>query len=165
MSKDAGKDKIFDEKTEHVEDFHFGRKVANVFDDMVSRSVPFYDEIQRMIGEMSQDFIAEGANVYDLGCSTGTTLLGLDRTAKQDVKFIGIDESEEMLKKCRANFEAAGMKRPYELIKGDLNQGVILDNPSVVIMCLTLQFIRPLYREKIIQQIYDQLNPMGCLII
>jgi tRNA (cmo5U34)-methyltransferase len=118
-----------------------------------------------MIGEMAQDFIAEGANVYDLGCSTGTTLIGLDKTAAPNVKFIGLDESEDMLKKCRDNFESAGITRPYELIQGDLNQGVMLENPSVVIMCLTLQFIRPLYREKLIQQIYNQLNPMGCLIL
>ena len=159
------KDRIFNEKAKHVEDFHFGKKVANVFDDMVSRSVPFYSEIQRMIGEMAQDFITEGANVYDLGCSTGTTLIGLDKTADPKTKFIGLDESEEMLKKCRENFESAGFTRPYELLQTDLNQGVMLENPSVVIMCLTLQFIRPLYREKLVQQIYNQLNPMGCLIL
>jgi tRNA (cmo5U34)-methyltransferase len=159
------KDNIFNEPAKNVEDFKFGKKVVTVFDDMVSRSVPFYDEIQRMIGEMALDFLAPGSNVYDLGCSTGTTLLGLNKVAPENVNFIGIDESEEMLKKCRANFEAAGMTRKYDLVHANLNQGVILENPSAVVMCLTLQFIRPLYREKLVEQVYQQLNELGCFIL
>ncbi len=159
------KDKVFGEKLDFVEDFNFGEKVAKVFDDMLSRSVPFYGEIQRMIQEMSADFITSGSNVYDLGCSTGTTLIGLDKVAPQDVKFVGIDDSADMLEKCRVNFEAAGFTRPYELVNSDLNKGVILDNPSMVIMCLTLQFIRPLYRERIVEEIYRCLNPQGCFIL
>jgi len=159
------KDKVFGEKLDFVEDFNFGEKVAKVFDDMLSRSVPFYGEIQRMIQEMSADFITSGSNVYDLGCSTGTTLIGLDKVAPQDVKFVGIDDSADMLEKCRVNFEAAGFTLPYELVNSDLNKGVILDNPSMVIMCLTLQFIRPLYRERIVEEIYRCLNPQGCFIL
>jgi len=35
----------------------------------------------------------------------------------------------------------------------------------MVIMCLTLQFIRPLYRERIVEEIYRCLNPQGCFIL
>ena len=37
---------------------------------------------------------------------------------------------------------------PYELRHGDLNQGVEIENASVVLLVLTLQFVRPLYRER-----------------
>jgi tRNA (cmo5U34)-methyltransferase len=80
------------------------------------------------------------------------------------VKFVGVDYSPEMLEKCRGNF-TAGMKREFDLVEQDLNQGIMIDNASVVIMCLTLQFVRPLYREQIIQTIFNQLNPTGCLIL
>jgi tRNA (cmo5U34)-methyltransferase len=40
----------------------------------------------------------------------------------------------------------------------------MIQNASVVILNLTLQFVRPLQREKIIQQIANGLNPDGCLI-
>jgi tRNA (cmo5U34)-methyltransferase len=43
--------------------------------------------------------------------------------------------------------------------------GVALPNASVVVMCLTLQFIRPLYRERLLQDIYNQMNENGCLIL
>src|SRR3546814_6230819 len=62
---------------------------------MVDRSVPFYHEIQRMVCEVSADFAAEGTSLYDLGCSTGTTLLALDRVVKPDVRFVGIDNRSE----------------------------------------------------------------------
>ena len=71
------KDEVFRE-VKSVADFTFGEKVASVFDDMLDRSVPFYQEIQRMIAEMGADFATEGSSLYDLGCSTGNTLLNLD---------------------------------------------------------------------------------------
>ena len=71
----SNRDEVFREKVEDVADFHFGEKVASVFDNMVERSVPFYAEMQRMIWELASDFAVPGTNVYDLGCSTGTTML------------------------------------------------------------------------------------------
>lgn len=158
-------DKVFDKPLKTVSDFKFGENVVKVFDDMVSRSVPFYQEIQRMIGEQVIDFATPGSNVYDLGCSTGTTLLGIDQMIEQDVNFIGIDNSQEMVDRCKKNFIEAGVKRNYEIRNGDLNQGVKLENASVVILCLTLQFVRPLYREELVKSICTQLNDNGCLIL
>ncbi len=118
-----------------------------------------------MITEIAADFAAEGKTVYDLGCSTGTTLLNLDKALDPAIKFVGIDNSKDMLDKCKANFVAAEVKRPYNLTFGDLNQGVMLEAPSVVVMCLTLQFVRPLYREKLVKSICGQLDDLGCLIL
>jgi tRNA (cmo5U34)-methyltransferase len=158
-------DKVFDKNSDSVEDFKFGEQVVKVFDDMVSRSVPFYHEIQRMIGEQTLDFATPGSNIYDLGCSTGTTLLGIDSILSNDIGFVGIDNSQQMVERCRGNFELSGVKRKYDIRFADLNEGVKIENASVVILCLTLQFIRPLYREELIRSIYEQLNENGCLIL
>lgn len=152
-------------KEQKAEDFRFSKSVVSVFDDMVSRSVPFYNEIQRMISEIALDFAVPGTNVYDLGCSTGTTLINLDKVLAGDISFVGIDESPEMLAQCQANFEENGIQRNYDLRYSDLNKGIILDNASVVIMCLTLQFIRPLYREKLLKDIYSQMNENSSFIL
>ncbi|MGZ8918790.1 MAG: carboxy-S-adenosyl-L-methionine synthase CmoA, partial [Methylobacter sp.] len=67
-------DKIF-RQTGRVEDFAFDDRVAQVFDNMVSRSVPFYSEIQRLQADLIMEFLpAESAILCDLGCSTGTTI-------------------------------------------------------------------------------------------
>lgn len=148
-----------------IADFTFGEKVASVFDDMLDRSVPFYREIQRMIAEMAADFAVEGTNIYDLGCSTGTTLLNLGQNISGKIKFIGIDYSEDMLARCKQKFVEHHFSREHELICADLNQGINIGNASVVIMVLTLQFIRPLNREKVIGSILKGLNENGCLIL
>ncbi len=125
----------------------------------------FYQEIQRMIAELASDFATDGTNIYDLGCSTGTTLINLDKSISKKVKYIGIDYSEDMLEKCRKKFSDNNFSGEYELISADLNQGINIENASVVLMVLTLQFIRPLYREKLIESILGGLNENGCLIL
>ena len=67
-------DRVF-QQINRIEDFAFDEKVAKVFDNMVSRSVPFYDEVQRIQTDLIMDFLPEtGGIVCDLGCSTGTSL-------------------------------------------------------------------------------------------
>src|SRR4026207_1072408 len=160
----ATKDEVFRE-VESVADFRFGEKVASVFDDMLDRSVPFYQEIQRMIAEMGADFATEGTNLYDLGCSTGNTLVNLDASVGKGVKFVGVDYSEEMLKRCRQKLAQHGLRHEHELLCADLNQGVRIQNASMVLMILTLQFVRPLYRDTLIKSILQGLNENGCLIL
>lgn len=160
-----GKDQVFREEIEKASDFKFGANVARVFDDMVNRSVPYYGEIQRMMAELAADHASEGSFVYDLGCSTGTTMIGMDTMVDPNIKFIGIDDSQEMLDKCKAKFDEIGFKRKYELRCADLGQGIKIDNASVVVLCLTLQFVRPIYREKLVRDIYNGLNPGGSLIL
>lgn len=160
-----GVDKVFNDAKKEFGDFKFDKNVVSVFDDMVTRSVPFYLEMQRMLTELSVDFAKKNTNLYDLGCSTGATLMNLDKVLDPSIGFVGVDESEEMLKKCRNNLVNGGIKRNLDLISVDLNNGVVLNNPSVVIFCLTLQFIRPLYRTNIIKNIYEQLPENGALMM
>src|SRR5256885_7130372 len=138
------KDEVFKEEMSKPSDFKFTSKVARVFDDMVNRSVPFYEEIQRMIGEIAADHTVDGTNVYDLGCSTGTTMIMMNETIPQQIHLCGIDDSPEMLSKCRSKLQESGLERPYSLHLTDLNVGVRVENASVVVLCLTLQFVRPI---------------------
>ena len=87
-----GKDEVFRDEIEKASDFKFGANVAKVFDDMVNRSVPFYGEIQRLMAELAAHHAREETFVYDLGCSTGTTMIGMDTMVNQQIKFIGIDD-------------------------------------------------------------------------
>lgn len=158
-------DALFREKKEFIADFDFGKNTAQVFDDMLNRSVPFYGEIQRMMAEMAGYFAVQGTNMYDLGCSTGETFLLFDQHVAPEVTFIGIDYSDDMLEKAREKLEAAAISHHYQLIQSDLNQGVTIENASVVIMNLTLQFIRPLYRARLIKSIADGMLENGCLLV
>ncbi len=161
MSKDA----IFNDPLKPAFDFKFNKDVVTVFDDMVVRSVPFYVEMQRMIAELTKDFAVKNTNVYDLGCSTGTTMINLDQTLPKDIHFVGVDNSDDMLLKCEQNLKASGVTRKVSYQNQDLNSDIQLTNASVVIFCLTLQFLRPLNREKILRKIYASLPENGAVIL
>jgi len=159
------KDAVFSDKQAHVQDFAFDQKVASVFDDMVDRSVPMYADFQRMITEMVGDYATPGSSIYDLGCATGTTMLSLDKVVDPTSKLIGVDLSTEMLDQCRMPLEQGARRVPYELGCADLNGSMQIKNASVVLMVLTLQFVRPLQREILMQSIFRGMNDRGCLIL
>jgi tRNA (cmo5U34)-methyltransferase len=115
--------------------------------------------------QMAAEFTVKGTNIYDLGCSTGNTLLSLHAAVPKHVHFIGVDYSEHMLKRCREKLAVQLADRDYELLCADLNQGVQIENASMVLMILTLQFVRPLYRDTLVKTILQGLNENGVLIL
>jgi tRNA (cmo5U34)-methyltransferase len=159
------KDEVFKEVSFKPSDFTFSPKVAGVFDDMVNRSVPFYEEMQRMTAELAADYCLPNTCIYDLGCSTGTTLILMDQTVPENIGFVGIDDSQSMLNKCRQKMEDMHVTRSCDLHVEDLNKKVMIENASVVVLCLTLQFVRPMHRERLLKEVYDGLVPGGVVII
>ena len=158
-------DEVFAEPLDRVGDFTFDEHVAGVFDDMVSRSVPQYGEIQRMLAELAAYFATDGSNIYDLGCSTGTTLAAVHDALPVRVNLIGVDNSADMLEKCRAKLALVGLADAVQLRKADLDHGVDIRDASVVLLVLTLMFVRPLYREKLMRSICAGLQENGCLLL
>jgi len=146
-------------------DFSFDSRTAGVFDDMVQRSVPFYEEIQRMTSELAGDFAIGGTSLYDIGCATGTTLQCLDPILDPSIAFVGVDNSEDMLEKARQKLKPLTGHRQLTLINSDIHARFHIENASVVMMILTLQFIRPLNREDLLQRINASLCENGCLLL
>jgi tRNA (cmo5U34)-methyltransferase len=160
------KDDIFARPLEVKQDFAFDRATADVFDDMLARSVPLYAEVQRLITDIAERFSPDGAVIYDLGCATGTTLLALSRRlAGKAVQFAGVELSQPMIEKARANLSENGVAHPVRWIEMDLNQPHDFDPRDVCVMNLTLQFVRPLQREALLRRINGSLKLGGCLIL
>src|SRR5262245_43215866 len=163
----AAPDRLYAERRNKPEDFSFGQETAAVFDDMLERSVPFYDEQQRMVAELTKDFAVSGTAIYDLGCSTVNTFLsiGAHLDPNTSVRFIGIDSSADMLIKAGRKLERARFPWPYTLERQDLDNDVRVEDASVVLMMLTLQFVRPLNREHLIASLYHGLIEGGCFVL
>jgi tRNA (cmo5U34)-methyltransferase len=162
------RDEIFTSTAARGSDFQFTEEVANVFDDMLARSVPFYLEQQSLIEEIARKFWIPGTTVVDLGSSTGTTLIHLADHLGQDARLVGYDNSNPMLERARNNADQAGVGGQIEFSYADLNgnlNDVHIEGASVVIICWTLQFIRPLRRDILIKKIYDGLVDGGVLIV
>ena len=118
-----------------------------------------------MMAELAARFVQKQSNIYDLGCATGTTLsLMLKNITDQTVRFYGVDNSRQMIRKAKQKMARLRDKR-LAFILQDLHTPLQLDNASVVVMALTLQFVKPLHRRTLIQLIHASLRPGGCLIL
>lgn len=67
-------DYLFSEKRDEIRDFDFGKDTAVVFDDMLDRSVPFYSEVQRMIGKSPWTTLWKGPSFTILAARPATRL-------------------------------------------------------------------------------------------
>jgi len=152
------KDRMFSEVQARASDFEFSAEVAEVFDDMVTRSVPYYLEQQALIVQIARKFFVPGTRVYDLGCATGTTLVNLAPVLPPDSRLIGYDSSQPMLDKARRKIVAAGLQDRVELRRADFNadlSGIELGDASIVTVCWTLQFVRPLWRDRFVKWLHS----------
>jgi tRNA (cmo5U34)-methyltransferase len=70
-----------------------------------------------------------------------------------------------MLEKARRRLQDQGLSEAVELRCGDLNEDIPLERASLVTMCWTLQFIRPMQRERLIRRLHEALVPGGALIV
>jgi tRNA (cmo5U34)-methyltransferase len=162
------RDQVFLGSTVRASDFVFNAQVAEVFDDMIARSIPFYREQQGMIKEIGRKFWIPGTDVYDLGCSTATTLINLCREIQEPARFFGYDNSTAMLEQAKRKIKENGFDSRVEIRHGDLNgdlSQLVIENASVITMCFTLQFIRPLQRDTLIKKIYNVLVEDGVLVV
>jgi len=153
------KDKVFATKIEKK--FEFDEAVASVFDDMLSRSVPFYDEVRKLIISLILSEQKDGKKVLDLGSSTAKFLLDLH--SKMDTKMLlkGLDNSPAMLERAQQKCQAFGADISLEL--ADMLTYDYKDE-DVIVANYTLQFIRPMHRLELIKKIYDGLNDDGLFI-
>lgn len=149
-------------------DFVFDQNVADVFDDMLDRSIPFYGEIQRMSVELGSHFLStRGGVVYDIGCSTGNTLVQLMRVTdpRAGVRFVGVEPSAAMRQQCREKIRASELTHQIELLGDSVEDLPELPGAQVVIMLFTLQFVRPPQRDAVLVKIRDSLESGGALLL
>ncbi len=140
--------------------FEFDENVASVFDDMVSRSVPFYKQTQELIVLFLSKRLEQGAKVVDLGCSTATTLLELYRL-RPDLELVGLDSSPAMLQ--RATNRANGYGAKLNLIQADILE-YDYGKSDAVLLNYTLQFIRPIKRDDFVKKIFASLEYDGLFV-
>ena len=97
------KDNIY--KKDKIGSFKFDDKVAEVFPDMLERSIPGYEATINTIKVLASNYVKENSNCYDLGCSLGAATIAMRRgIKKQGCKIFSIDNSESMISRCEKIF-------------------------------------------------------------
>lgn len=158
-------DKIYAQKIDKIKPFEFNETVVNVFDDMINRSVPLYQETIKRQVQLSEKFYQPNSVIYDFGCSNGNFgIKFLDIMGKKKFSMLAIDNSEEMLNTYRSRLSNRPNEENIKLIF-DKIQNISVTSASVVVINLTLQFIPVKERDTLIKKVYNGLLPSGILLI
>lgn len=146
-------------------DWAFDERVAEVFPDMIQRSVPGYATIISMIGMLAERFVQPNSQVYDLGCSLGAATLAMRRNIQAaGCKIIAVDNSSAMVERCRLHIDAFRAKTPVEIIEADILD-IKPENASMIVLNFTLQFLALSDRQRLLNQVYQGLQPGGALVL
>ncbi|AVQ86749.1 carboxy-S-adenosyl-L-methionine synthase CmoA [Plesiomonas shigelloides subsp. oncorhynchi] len=161
----SNRDTIFSAPIAQLGDFSFDERVAEVFPDMIQRSVPGYSNIIATIGMLAKRFIQPNTQAFDLGCSLGAATLSMRRNIDvEGVRLIAVDNSAAMIERCRRHIDAFRSDTPVDIIEGDIRQ-VKIENASMVVLNFTLQFLPPDDRQALLNRIYAGLRPGGALVL
>ncbi len=159
------KDTIFSVPGDPLVKFTFDEKVADVFPDMIQRSVPGYGTILAMIGVIAGEYVQANSNCYDLGSSLGACTLAMRKYIREPgVKIIAVDNSSAMIERSRKIIDRDNGVIPVELIENDI-RNVKVEKASVVVLNFTLQFIPDRKRSTFLKNIYKGMKKRAVLIL
>ena len=144
--------------------FEFNEQIADVFDNMIQRSVPGYNFLMDIVAVIARRYGQPNSRCYDLGCSLGTATQTLREYLPQGCHVIGVDSSVAMVLRCQNN-----LRRSNSSISFDIHQQTIqsteINNASIVLLNFTLQFIENEQRQAILNKIYQGMRPGGVLLL
>lgn len=159
------KDTLYSSPLAEIADFKFDQAVANVFADMINRSVPGYGLVVDQIGVLARHYAQANSRLYDLGCSLGAATLSMrHRVETAGCEIIAVDNAEAMVARCQEYLDKDAATLPVQTRCQDIRD-VEICNASVVVMNYTLQFIPLAERTDLLQKIFAGLLPGGVLIL
>lgn len=163
-------DRIYALPLDRVGDFTFDDAVADVFPDMIARSVPGYASVLSMTAELAERYATAGTNVYDLGCSLGGSTLLMRPKISPTAQIIAVDSAPAMVSRLRnlvtddPDIFSPPNQCSVKVIESDLRDVVVV-NASFVVLNYTLQFIDPNERDDLLQRICHGIQPGGALVL
>ena len=161
------KDTIYATDTDTDQPFTFNQAVADVFPDMLRRSIPGYAASIEAIGSLAGRYVTAGSACYDLGCSLGAATLAMRAAITvPGCRIIAVDNAPAMVSRCKQVLAAdtgPGIT-PVEVCQADIRDIEIAD-ASMVVMNYTLQFLDIAARDAIVARIHAGLRPGGLFLL
>jgi tRNA (cmo5U34)-methyltransferase len=144
----------------------FHGDTADKFDAHIGKSVPFYQQGQELVCDISDYFLRGDSLCYELGCSTGNLLLKLadHHAGKPGCRFIGFDIEPDMIRLAQRKLRDYGGGHQIAFEVADA-QTVNLQACDLIVAYYTLQFIHPSQRQALCARLYRALTPGGALVL
>lgn len=171
------------------EKWSFDASVTDVFDDMLARSIPYYDAMRSSVFAMASAYVQPQTPIVDLGCSRGEALAPFVEAYGANNTYVGIEVSDTMLEAARARFKnklailrsvtpISQEKEDYyasmleathvptvDIRKLDLRTQYPDEIASVTLSVLTLQFTPIEYRQRIVRDVFKHTLPGGAFLL
>ena len=145
--------------------FSFNEEVAEVFEDMIDRSVPGYVSSLRFIQHITNNYFQENTNCYDLGCSLGAATESLFKaTEDKEVKIFAFDNSSAMIDSCKHRYTDQIESGKVQFIEQDITN-VEISNASIVVINFVLQFLNMSERISLLERVYEGMISRGMLVL
>tara|TARA_B100001765_G_C19478176_1_gene327443 strand:- start:463 stop:1167 length:705 start_codon:yes stop_codon:yes gene_type:complete len=145
--------------------WRFNKNVSINFDEHVKQSIPKYSFLQKNIARMCEYFIKKNCIVYDVGCSTGSTIVEIIKLKINfGFKIIGIDESPQMIKVAKTKLNNQ-YKKKIKFINKNFFHFKTSMKGNVVIASLITPFLDHKEKEIFFKKAYQLLNKNGALIL
>ncbi len=159
------RDNIYSLPLNQIGSFDFDEQVVKVFPDMISRSVPGYASILSMIEQLATWFVRPGTAVWDLGCSLGAATQLIRRQAPLDCTIHAVDSSTAMIERLRTILAEGNDSGCIVMLHEKDLRNVEIHNATFVVLNLTLQFLPPAERTRVIENVWQGLLPGGALLL
>lgn len=141
----------------------FDQDVANVFDNMLERSIPQYHVMRQAVFDMGRAYIKPSSTIVDLGCSRGEALAAYSDAYSESNTFYGCDVSDPMLDAARERLAPLGSRVTIERL--DLRTTYPDVWASLTLCVLTLMFTPIEYRQRIVRNMYLHTLQGGAVIL
>ena len=145
--------------------WQFDTAVTEVFDDMLSRSIPQYENMRDLVFDIGQRFVRPQLNILDLGCSKGESLVRFIDKFGADNYYTGIEISKPMLEVAKTRFKTHPCSDRINIHDLDLRHTYPDSQNILTLSILTLQFIPVERRLTILKLAYQHTQPGGALIL
>ena len=143
----------------------FDTEVTEVFEEMLSRSIPQYAVMRGTVTELALRFAQKNTAIVDLGCSRGDAIAPLIKPLGGSNRFIGVEVSPPMLEAARIRFQNHIPQGTVSILNMDLRREFPASPASVILSVLTLQFTPIEYRLRIVQEAFRTLTSGGAFIL
>ena len=145
----------------YTQKWQFNSAVADCFDDMLSRSVPGYLNMREILELIVISAIKDGnKRILDIGSSIGGSIEHYVKKYPSN-KYYCVDSSEDMIsvfnKKYRNLIDSGRIISQCVTIEEYVWDGMF----DIIQSVLTLQFIAPALRQKIVDLVFEHLNDGG----
>lgn len=158
-------DRIYTNRNAGTGSFEFNEAVADVFPDMLQRSIPGYAASIQAIRDLAEQYVQPDSQCYDLGCSLGAATLAMRSGIRvSGCKITAIDNAPAMVSRCQEIVAADPHETPVEILVADIRHTEI-GNASMVVMNYTLQFLPIGDRQELIARIAKGMRHGGVFVL